>query len=199
MLAVSRLLLFLDGRTFSIILFSVSIHHSSWRIHPHHGHLCKWNGWCALTCGFTVNSPHFFYRLFLHVLFSPASLLCNLLLLPFSLLQPPFCLSFYSPTSFIYFKTDTLLLLKLHPLILLEGWALISCEWSCFWCEEREWKWERVPHRLKRNMHRCWRSFTTCIWSDCTIGTEKLWSFNAGYKSEPELLGKHWGIQYKMW
>lgn len=35
---------------------------------------------------------------------------------------------FYSPTSFIYFKTDTLLLLKLHPLILLEGWALISCE-----------------------------------------------------------------------
>ncbi len=133
----------------------------------------------------------------LHVLFSPASSLCNLLLLPFSLLQPPFCLSF--PTSFIYFKTDTLLLLKLHPLILLEGWALISCEWSCFWCEEREWKWESVPHRLKRNMHRCWRSFTTCIWNDCTIGTEKLWSFNAGYKSEPDLLGKHWGIQYKMW
>ncbi len=94
----ARQIFFLDGRTFSIILLSVSIHHSSWRIHPHQCHLCKWNGWCARTCGFTVNSPHFFYRLFLHVLFSPASSLCNLLLLPFSLLQPPFCLSFLHPS-----------------------------------------------------------------------------------------------------
>lgn len=119
----------------AIILSSVSIHHSSWRIHPHHGHLCKWNVGCAYT-----HLPFLLPFLLTFYFFPALSWLCYLLLLPFS--PSPYNLLsaslFYSRTSFIYFKTDTLLLLKLHPLILLEGWALISCEWSCFWWEERE-------------------------------------------------------------
>lgn len=35
-------------------------------------------------------------------------------------------------------KTDILLLPSLYPIILLEGWALISCDWSCSWCKEKE-------------------------------------------------------------
>ncbi len=73
-----------------------------------------------LPISFTVSSYMFYFpqHRFSAISSYFLSLSCNLLSASL----------FYSPTSFIYFKTDTLLLLKLHPLILLEGWALISCE-----------------------------------------------------------------------